>query len=93
MYGVVMHEYMRDYFSEEFIFAYGSTKKDAGADAWEKLKGELYDDIDDLELDDKPLTKTSFINHLISNENLDDGVLISEPATIYIKLFKIPEQK
>ena len=92
MYGVVMHEYMRDYFSEEFIFAYGNTKKEAGANAWEKLSIELDKDINELELNDNELTKTSFINYLISNENLDDGVLISEPAIIYVKLFKIPEE-
>lgn len=93
MYGVVMHEYMRDYFGEEFIFVYGNTKKEAGVNAWKKLETELGEDIDELELDDFKLTKAAFINHLIANENLDDGVLISEPAIIYAKLFKTPEQK
>ena len=92
MYGVVMHEYMRDYFNEEFIFVYGNTKKEAITNAWEKLKIELDEDINELELDDNKLTKTSFINYVTNNESLDDGVLISEPAIIYVKLFKIPNK-
>ena len=91
MYGVVMHDYMRDMLSEEFTMAYGETKRKATENAWEKLKSELDDDmLKDLEFDNGDhVTKTSFIKRIIDNADSEDAELISEPYYLYVKLFKI----
>lgn len=87
MYGVVMHDYMEDYLSSEFVIVYGNTKKEAAANAWDDLKADLGKDIRELEV-----TKTSFIKDVISNENRSSGLYFPSPCALYIKLFEIPNQ-
>lgn len=97
MYGVVMHDSMRELLTREFILVYGKTKGETAENAWNKLKSEFKETenyLSDLEFDDGcEVTKKSFIKSVINNEDNEDGVLISLPEYLYIKLFKIPEQK
>ena len=94
MYGIVMHDYMRDYLSQEFVIVYGNTKTDAIANAWEKLMEDMKDDIKQLQLDhdNKNVTKKSFVKAIIDNENSDDGLYFSYPFSLYVKMFEIPDQ-
>ena len=90
MYGVVMHEYMRDILSEEFIIIFGSTKATAINKAWNKLKEDAGDSIHDFTFDDDTeVTKDTFKKVVIENETDEDGVYIT-PYHLYVKLFKVP---
>ena len=93
MYGIVMHDYMRDYLSQEFVIVYGHTKTDVIANAWKKLMEDMKDDIKQLQLDydDKNVTKKSFTKAIINNEDSDDGLYFSYPFNLYIKIFEIPD--
>jgi len=96
MYGVVMHDYMREVLTKEFILAYGKTKQEAAENMWDKLKSEFKETenyLSDLEFDNAcSVTKKSFIKSIIDNEDDEDGVFISLPGYLYIKLFKIPNK-
>ena len=94
MYVIVMHDYMRDYLSQEFIIVYGNTKTDVIANAWKKLSEDMKDDIKQLQLDydDKNVTKKSFTKAIIDNEDSDNGLYFSYPFSLYVKMFEIPNQ-
>ena len=94
MYGIVMHDYMRDYLEKEFVIAYGNTKEEAVTNAWNTLKSDMENDIEYLrfDCDDNRVTKTSFIKGILDNEQSKDGVYFSDPCSLYIKLFKIPNR-
>ena len=94
MYGIVMHDYMRDYLSQEFVIVYGNTKTDVTTNAWEKLMEDMKDDIEQLQLDhdNKNVTKKSFAKAIIDNENSADGLYFSYPFSLYVKIFEIPDQ-
>lgn len=94
MYGIVMHDYMRDYLSQEFVIVYGNTKTDVIANAWKKLREDMKDDIKQLQLDydDKNVTKKSFTKAIIDNGDSDDGLYFSYPFSLYVKIFEIPDQ-
>lgn len=97
MYGVVMHDYIRELLTKEFILVYGETKNETVENAWNKLKSEFKKTenyLSDIEFDDGyEVTKKSFIKNVIDNEGDEDSVFISLPGYLYVKLFKIPEQK
>ena len=95
MYGVVMCDHMRDYLGKEFMFAYGNTKKEAVGNAWNDLKAYIGKDIKELEFDyvSDRVTKKLFMKYVIDNgEKSDDGLYISSPFDLYIKLFEIPSE-
>ena len=94
MYGIVMHDYMRDYLSEEFIMVYGNTKTNVITNAWNKLREDMEDDIKELEFDydANNVTKKSFTKAIIDNEDSDDGLYFSYPFSLYVKMFKIPDR-
>lgn len=91
MYGIVMHDYMMDYLSQEFVIVYGNTKTDVIANAWKKLREDMKDDIKQLQLDydDKNVTKKSFTKAIIDNEDSDNGLYFSHPFSLYVKMFEI----
>ena len=86
MYGVVIHDYMRDILDKEFTIVYGETKKETIEKAWEILKAE------DLAFDNgEAVTEAVFISEVISNEDDMDAVFIAKPYYLYIKLFSVPK--
>ena len=92
MYGVVIHDYMRDTIDKEFLFAYGTTKSKAIESAWTKLKNEAGNLIDEMKFDDGThVTKTLFKNSLLNDEFSSDAIFIARPYYLYAKLFKIPK--
>lgn len=91
MYGIVMHDYMRDCLSKEFVIVYGKTKEEAITNAWNSLKVYMEDEIKELQSDnDGKVTKKIFSKIIIDNEKSDDSVYFSSPYELYVKLFEIP---
>ena len=91
-YGVVMHDYMRDYLDKEFVFVYGETRKQAAEKAWEKLKKEMGEDISELTFDDEDshATKTRFVSRVSKIRENGDCEYFSEPFALHVQLFELP---
>lgn len=101
MYGIVLHDFMRDILDREFIMVFGKSKKEVSKKAWTVIKKYAGEDIDlfYFENDDfNNVTQSSLSKALIKNYNEDnkDCVLISkthlfESVRLYIQMFVVEE--